>query len=255
MSARSDEQRLFESLNLLVKQRKGKGSPFSPNDVLVQVSLPLVLILAIAIRLMSLGQAVAMQDSRSRVLLELWKQQFILRADRVLEDWEKDSGISVLPHSDRIQWARGWPDDERFRVLCSRARDLDDLPALSTVLYRRAIELKPDAASDVLSCFFELYDPDVLPPDDAAQPVPELLMTPERRAYAMRYLEQRCRRWRTHVEELQWGALERVLERLSVDDRLSSKRPTQQLRNLAEAMDKRGYPLLPAVLQELYHGE
>lgn len=255
MNARAGEQRLFEALSLLTRRRSGKTSPFSPNDVLVQVSLPLVLILAIAIRLMSLGQAVAMQDSRSRALLELWKQQFILRADRVLEAWEQESGLSALPRSDRIQWAKGWPDDERFRALCGRARELQDLPGLGLELYRRALVFQPESTSDTFSCFFDLYDPDFRPPTDTAAPAPELTMTPERRAYALRYLEQRCRRWRGQVEDLQWGAVERVLERLPVEDRLSNKRPTQQLRNVAEALAQRGYPLLPSVLQELYHGE
>lgn len=255
MNARAGEQRLFEALSHLTRRRAGKTSPFSPNDVLVQVSLPLVLILAIAIRLMSLGQAVAMQDNRSRALLELWKQQFILRADRVLETWEQHSGLAALPRSDRIQWAHGWPDDERFRELCARARQLQDLSGLALDLYRRTIAFEPDATSDASSCFFDLHDPD-FPTSATIGPVaPELTMTPERRAYAMRYLEQRCRRWRIQVEELQWGALDRVLERLPVEDRLSSKRPTQQLQNLAEALRQRGYPLLPSVLQELYHGE
>ncbi len=253
MSAPSGDQRLFEALSLLTRRRSGKTSPFSPNDVLVQVSLPLVLILAIAIRLMSLGQAVAMQDSRSRALLELWKQQFILRADRALDEWEKDSGLSTLPRPDRIQWAHGWPEDERFRELCKRAQELQDLQGMGLEFYRRALAFEPDETSEATSYFFDLYDSDFRPPTDDAQPPPELTMTPERRAYALRYIEQRCRRWRAQVEELQWGAVDRVLERLPVDDRLSNRRPTQQFKNLVEAFGERGYPLLPTVQQELYH--
>ena len=62
-----------------------RGLSLSPNDALVQVALPLVLILAIITRLMVIEYTEAVRNKGPRIL-EMWKQQLILRIDTVMDE-------------------------------------------------------------------------------------------------------------------------------------------------------------------------
>ncbi len=254
MTTSTEERRQFEQLDALADRSAKKFFAFSPNDVLVQVALPLVLILALATRLMTIGLTLATRD-RGPVILDLWKQQLILRVDTVLGQWERASGLAALPDFERILWADAWPDDARFRQSCREGQALADLPAFANTLYERALRYQPEAAAPDASNRFaylvQLYDPQsgVAVPDPASVPA-EFRITPERRAFALRYIEERARQWAAHLEGLQWNAVERVARRLPVDDAVSDPSLPAQMKKLAAALDRRGYPLLPAVAHE-----
>ena len=145
-STMSDEKRQFVRLEKLAKTSSPKLFSLSPNDVLVQIALPLVLILAIATRLMMM----ATQDE-GPVILELWKQQLILRIDWVLDKWEKESGLSMFPDFNRVQWNGIWPDDQQYQRLCANGKDLANIENLTLKLYHEALEYKPENISQELT--------------------------------------------------------------------------------------------------------
>ena len=254
MTTPSEERRHFRQLDALANQSAEKFFAFSPNDVLVQVALPLVLILAIATRLMTIGQSVANRD-RSPAVLDLWKQQLILRVDTVLQQWERESGLAALPDFERVLWNGPWPEDARFRQLCTNSRELADLPAFVNTLYERALRYRPAAAeagaTNAFAYLVELYDPQssVAVADPAAVPE-DFRITPERRAFAQRYIEERSRNWQAQVENLQWAAVERVARSLPIGDAVTDASLPAQMKKLAGALAERGYPLLPSVAHE-----
>lgn len=254
MTSPAEERRHFEQLDALANQSSKKFFSFSPNDALVQVSLPLVLILAIATRLMTIGQSLAQRD-KSPAVLDLWKQQLILRVDSVLGQWERDSGLAGLPDFQRVLWKGDWPDDPRFQQVCRSAGSLSDLPAFVNQLYEQALRYQPEpsagAATNQLAYLAQLYDPQssVTVPDPASVPA-EFRITPERRAFAQRIIEERGRQWLAQVEGLQWSAVERVARSLPIADPITDASPQAQMAKLAAALAQRGYPLLPSVAHD-----
>ena len=82
----------------------------------MQIALPLVLILAIITRLMVIEYTEAMRNKGLRVL-EMWKQQIILRMDTVMNDWEKQAELGAFPDFSRVQWKGAFQlDDLRLFV-------------------------------------------------------------------------------------------------------------------------------------------
>ncbi len=254
MTTPSEERRQFAQLDALANRSASKFFSFSPNDVLVQISLPLVLILALATRLMMIGLSLAGRD-RGPVILDLWKQQLILRVDAVLGRWERESGLAALPDAERILWNGAWPGDARFQQLCQAGRALADLPGFARALYAQALRYQPDAGEPEADTRFaylvQLYDPQsgVAVPDPDAVP-PEFRITPERRAFALRIIEERGRQWSAHVENLQWSAVAHAARSLPLEASVSDASLPAQMKKLAAAFDARGYPLLPAVAHE-----
>ena len=76
------------------EQKAGRSPLLSPNDALVQVALPLVLILAIITRLMVIEYTEAVRNKGPRIL-EMWKQQLILRIDTVMDNWEREAELGI----------------------------------------------------------------------------------------------------------------------------------------------------------------
>ena len=75
--------------------RARRAPSLSPNDALVQVALPLVLILAIITRLMVIEYTEAMRNQGPRIL-DMWKQQMILRSDTVMDAWERKAELGAF---------------------------------------------------------------------------------------------------------------------------------------------------------------
>lgn len=247
----------FEALDALAGRSPRKLFSLSPNDVLVQVSLPLVLILAIATRLMIIGQGLAALE-KGPVILELWKQQLILRIDRAAEAWENSAGIPAFPDFQRVFWRNGRPDDPAFQTLCAKAQELADIEAMGLGLYRAAMrycpETAPGAHDNNAAGFFPMYDPALAAETQAAAGVPkDFWIDDARRAFAMQYIRERCRKWKDHVENLQWSALDRLASEMPPNDPLMDSRPDVQMAKVAAEMRRLGYPLLPGIVAEYHH--
>lgn len=254
MSTPRDEHKDYELLDEAVGHSTRKLFNMSPNDVLVQISLPVVLILAIATRLITIGQGLS-QQSQNPAVLDLWKQHLILRVDRALDRWEKDSGLPQFPDFSRVQWSQRWPQDEPFRRLCRKAEELADLERLKESLYRDSLSARPAdtnaAAPDAVTWAVTLYDPRYPAPGMTSNSVPpEFRMDDVRRQYALQYIEERCKRWSRDIEDLQWKMVDRLVADLPPGDPLTSARLDEQMGNIAAALAARGYPLMPAIRHE-----
>lgn len=258
MPDRSANARLqFEALDALAGRSPRKLFSLSPNDVLVQVALPLVLILAIATRLMIIGQGLAALE-RGPVILELWKQQLILRIDRAAAAWENAAGIQAFPDFQRVLWRNGRPDDPAFQTLCATAQALSDIEAMGIGLYRAALNYRPETASEAhhndMAGFFPMYDPALDGDSPAADSVPDdFRIDDARRTFAMQYIQERCRKWKAQVEMLQWSALDRLASEMPPNDPLIDSRPDAQMAKLAAEMRRLGYPLMPGIVAEYQH--
>jgi len=225
MSSACDEQKQFERLDQLARGSAVGRFSMSPNDVLVQVSLPLILILAIATRLFTL------QD-QNPLVLELWKQQVILRVENVLNNWENSSNLTAFPDFSRVQWLGSWPADARYQSLCLYARSLDNLDDLKLRLLKEALEIP------------------VVVTNGAAPEVFDGRLDNERREYALAHIEQRCLKWKSRVADLQWATIEKVLSALPVGDPLTDRSLEKQMSNLSGALKQGGYPLMDSVVNE-----
>ena len=236
----------------------------SPNDVLVQIALPLVLILAIVIQLLTVAQTVETeqiteQKDEGPVLLDLWKQQVILRAERIFALWEQDSGISALRDFDRIKWTSDWPDDELFQELCKKGLELGNLNEFKRRIYNDALEYNPadyGESDESIALFKDLYDAEAESVLKSADEVPpEYWIDDERRAYALSYIEERCLKWKETLENLQWATVEKIVTALPLDSELTDKNLAKQMNNISQALNDSGYPLLPTVIQEYSKNE
>ncbi|MFA7157842.1 MAG: hypothetical protein WC299_00960 [Kiritimatiellia bacterium] len=225
MSQPNDEQKQFERLEQLARGSALSRFSMSPNDVLVQVSLPLILILAIATRLFT-------AQDQSPLVLELWKQQVILRVEQALNSWETRSNLAAFPDFSRIQWSGVWPEDPRYQALCRHARDLDNIEQLKLRLLDEALAAPVTVTNGAAPVAFEG------------------LIDEERRRYALAHIEQRCLKWKERVADLQWATVERVLSSLPLGDPLTDRSLEKQMNNLAGALQKGGYPLMNAVVDE-----
>ena len=239
------EHEQLRKIEQLANRGGGLLAGLSPNDVLVQIALPLVLILAIATRLITMSQAM-LDRSQSAILLDLWKQQLILRMEHVLADWERSAGLNVLEDPSRISWESDWPDDTRVARLFSAAGVLDDIEGLSLLLYRAALHYQP-ADEAAAGAFFPLHDPLESDVEDVSKLPDDFIVTPERRAFALRYLEERAQQWSDTIQEVQWDMISRIIAALPPDDDLSDGRMSRLMQRIADELGQRGYPLLGGV--------
>jgi hypothetical protein len=250
----SRDEQSFRKIDELADRSGKRLFSLSPNDVLVQISLPLVLILAIATRLMILSQSMAVKD-KGPAILDLWKQQLILRIDKVMDEWEDKSQYSAFPEFSRVQWNGSWPADRRFSVLNQKAQALSDVGTFSSNIYFQALSYQPKGGSTnaAAAYLFDIYDP-VSPrqPDNADEIPPEFRITPQRREYALQYIRKRSLEWKQHVEDLQWSLVAACAERSPLSDNWSDSEISEQMKKLAEELKRRGYPLLPDVTGEYY---
>jgi hypothetical protein len=253
MSTAPQEHKQFEDLDALTGRSPRKLFSLSPNDVLVQISLPLVLILAIATRLMMIAQSMSSQD-QGPVILDLWKQQLILRVEHVLSDWEKESNLSSFPNFDRIRWDGQWPADPAFQKLCTGALELNSIEDMKLDLYRKALKYHPDTSSSTNTQFNFLqvmYDPrEGAPPPNIDQIPPEFRIDAERRAYAIGYIDERCRKWKAQIEDLQWGMIDEVVAKLPDHENLSDRSLSAQMKNISTALTEKGYPVMNCISDE-----
>ena len=264
----SSKSKALQQRKKLVSALLGKDAlktmELSPNDVLVQIALPLVLILAVIIQLLTVAQSVQSeqiteQKDEGPILLDLWKQQLILRVDSIFALWEQDSGIVKLSDFDRIKWKSGWPEDELYQELCKKGLELGDLRELKRQIYNDALEYNPKEfgeSEERIALFKDLYDPDaentLVNPDDVPE---EYRINDERREYAFRYVEERCLKWKSTLENLQWATVDKIVTALPIDSELTDKNLAVQMGNIAQALEDLGYPLLPSLIQEYSKNE
>ncbi len=218
----------------------------------MQIALPLVLILAIITRLMVIEYTEAMRNKGPRVL-EMWKQQLILRMDTVMNKWEKQAELGAFPDFSRVQWKGAFPVDERFKSLCARAQEMDNRKNLEDDIYNQALAYTPPIEDEESASFFvPVYDPDAkYQPKNADKISDEFVINEERRAYAMRHIADRVSKWKEQVEGLQWAAVAQCADKMPLNalggspDKIST-----QLTRVASEMNKRGYPLMNSVVEE-----
>lgn len=246
MRNRPDAMRQFRSIDDLVSSSPTRLFSLSPNDALVQISLPLVLILAIMTRLMVIGQSMAAQEE-SPAILEMWKQQLIFRIDQVMDDWAVEAELPAFPDASRILWEGAFPSDSRFKTLCEKSQAFNDQETLQLWLYEQA--LLPDGKME--RPLLILYDPLAsVKPENISELPPESLITPERREYALSHIADRMLQWKKQVEELQWTAISETAARLPLDDQAETAEASSELRRIAKELSQRGYPFLDQVTQE-----
>jgi len=253
MSTEPQEHKQFEDLDALTGRSPRKLFSLSPNDVLVQISLPLVLILAIATRLMMIAQSMSSQD-QGPVILDLWKQQLILRVEHVLSDWEKESNLSSFQNFDRIRWNGQWPNDPAFQQLCTSGLKLNSIEDIKLELYRKALKYHPTASGPTNTQFNFLqvmYDPqESEPPPNIAQIPQEFRIDAERRAYAIGYIDERCHKWKAQIEDLQWGMIDEVVANLPDKENLSDSSLSTQMKKISYALTEKGYPIMNSISDE-----
>ena len=252
MSGRSGGSSNLQALDDLIHGKKKNSLSLSPNDALVQIALPLVLILAIITRLMVIEYTEAMRNKGPRVL-EMWKQQLILRMDTVMNKWEKQAELGAFPDFSRVQWKGAFPVDERFKSLCARAQEMDNRKNLEDDIYNQALAYTPPVEDEESASFFvPVYDPGAkYLPKNADKISDEFVINEERRAYAMRHIADRVSKWKEQVEGLQWAAVAQCADKMPLNalggspDKIST-----QLTRVASEMNKRGYPLMNSVVEE-----
>lgn len=240
----------FKILDELQRRQRKRLFSFSPNDALVQISLPLVLILAIATRLMIVSQSISAQD-QGPVILDIWKQQLILRIDKVMDAWREDSQLPSFPEFGRVQWGAEWPGDERFKTLCREGQALNDIGQLTTNLYYQALKYSPEDEEAGGASGAVLYDPKspIKPPN--AEKIPaRFRIDDKRRAYALSYIREGCIEWKDRLEGLQWSLVARCAAELPLNDDLADADIAVQAQKLASALAARGYPLLQSITTE-----
>ena len=252
MSGRSGGSSNLQGLDDLIRGKKKNSLSLSPNDALVQIALPLVLILAIITRLMVIEYTEAMRNKGPRVL-EMWKQQLILRMDTVMNKWEKQAELGAFPDFSRVQWKGAFPVDERFKSLCARAQEMDNRKNLEDDIYNQALAYTPPIEDEESASFFvPVFDPDAkYQPKNADKISDEFVINEGRRAYAMRHIADRVSKWKEQVEGLQWAAVAQCADKMPLNalggspDKIST-----QLTRVASEMNKRGYPLMNSVVEE-----
>ena len=252
---------------ILMAALTGKKIPstmeLSPNDVLVQIALPLVLILAIVIQLLTVATSVEEQVTERKdegpVLLDLWKQQLILRIDRIFSLWEQDSGITTLSDLDRIKWKSGWPEDELLQNLFNKGLELGNFRELKKRIYNDALEYDPrehGESEETAELFKELYDPEAENPLTNGEDVTDdYRIDDKRRNYAKSYIGERCLKWKESLENIQWATVDKIVSTLPVDSEMTDRNLATQMNNISKALDDLGYPLLPSVIQEYSKNE
>lgn len=233
--------RAARQIDALVGRSKPKLYTHSPNDVLVQIALPLILILAIIARLTMVASSMIAQKNSAPVVMELWKQQIILRIDRVLDEWESDANLAMFSDFSRIKWQGEWPEDTRYQQLCVKAQELNNVKTLRDRILAEAITNQKESTGALIE--------NVIPGQDL-----HLEPGSAEAAYAEDYIAQRVAQWSDRVERLDWETVEYIAERLPLDAEDGASDARSQLKQIATELAVRGYPLIASVRAE-YGGE
>ncbi|NBP79435.1 hypothetical protein EBU58_01675, partial [bacterium] len=157
----------------------------------------------------------AMRNQGPRIL-DMWKQQMILRADTVMDAWEREAELGAFPDFSRIQWEGAFPKDSRFGNLCTKALELNDGATLQENLYDAALAYAPPVEDEGnAGLFFTLHDPLArVQPEDPSQVTEDFIMDDERRAYAFGYIADRIAKWKEKVEGLQWSVVAKCADEM-----------------------------------------
>lgn len=240
----------LKQLESLGRLAAGHKSEMSPNDVLVQIMLPLVLILAVATRLMLVGQNLVAQSQVGPSVLDLWKQQLILRIDQRLERWERESELATFPDFERVRWEKGWPSDERFKRLCREAALLADAEGFAMAMYKAALARDAGGGGDAaMGNPGGFYDP-MVHGERNGQTRPGFVMDEPRRTFALEHIKRRHLAWRERILDLQWKTVAKLAAEQPLDDAMSASDPAVQMRKFSDALAQRGYVLMPDIMGE-----
>jgi hypothetical protein len=239
-TSRYNAARAARQIDALVNRSRTRLYTHSPNDVLVQISLPLILILAISTRLTMVAYNMRTQQDTGPAVMDLWKQQVILRIDRALSEWEAEANMAVFEDFSRVQWQEAWPADPRFQQLCSKARELNDPDRLGRAILTEALANQQAATAASMAA--------VVPDRDLA-----LAPGSPEAAYAEAYITQRLAQWSDRIENLHWETVAHVAERLPLGPHSGASDARAQLQQIAAELQTRGYPLVAAVQAEYGH--
>ncbi len=232
-----DAARAARQIDALVNRSKVRLYSHSPNDVLVQIALPLILILAICTRLTMMANSLAQQEGTGPAVMELWKQQVILRIDRVLGTWEAEAHLARFQDFSRVKWAQAWPDDPTYQRLCDKARELNDPAELRSRILAEAIAAQTAVAGSGLASVVPERDLELAPGSAEA-------------AYAESYISQRLAKWHDQIEGLHWETVAYVAERLPLGTQTGADDARRQLQQIARELESRGYPLMDSIRAE-----
>jgi len=235
---------------LLSGKKKKHGFALNANDALVQISLPLVLILAIATRLMVIGQQMAEEEQGPKIL-DIWKQQLILRIDSLMNDWEKESYYNKFNDSSDITWHDSYPNDEYLQILCKNSKILDTISAISTNFYVDSLVYQPVSLSsnDMSGTLTILYDSELS--DIPENTEKEYIISPSHRQYALNHIQKRCFMWKTKVENLQWEIIANIAAKQPIEDtEITDQELAAQMKKIAYALKIRNYPILNSIQTE-----
>lgn len=234
---RYDAARAARQIDALANRSRTRLYTHSPNDVLVQIALPLILILAISTRLTMVAYNLHSQRDTGPAVMELWKQQLILRIDRVLDIWETDANLAVFSDFSRVQWQDAWPGDPRYQQLCRKAQTLDNPSALQHSILEQALATQAAATDKALAAGVSKQALTLDPGSAEA-------------AYAEDYIARRLAQWRDQIANLHWQTVGAVAERLPLGTDAEAADVRAQLRHIARELDARGYPLVATVRAE-----
>ena len=239
MTKANHERKAIRRIQELAKGRPEKVFALSPNDVLVQISLPLVLILAIATRLLMAS------SQQGPSVMDLWKQYLLMRIEAVAVEWEQETGLQEFSSIDRVQWQGAWPDDSRFAHLCSGAQALADVTALCSNLLEQALNYVPGGDEGELALSY----------NELIEHYPDMALDGARLVFALTHVEERCLQWKRRVEDLQWGVIGRCVSALPAGDEHLDRDLTLQMARISGELESRGVLLLPSVRNEYGGGD
>ncbi len=221
-------------IDALVNRSRTRLYTHSPNDVLVQIALPLILILAISTRLTMVAYNMLSERDMAPAVMELWKQQIILRIDQALDAWEAEARLATFSDFSRIKFSDTWPDDADYSRLCLKARDLNDRDALQRRILAAALADQADATPGAVTTIVPGTDLQLEPGSPQA-------------AYAVDYIAQRLARWSDRIELLHWETIGAVAQRLPLGADARGADAFAQLEAIAGELERRGYPVVATV--------
>jgi hypothetical protein len=226
--------RAARQIDALVNRSQTRLYTHSPNDVLVQIALPLILILAISTRLTMVAYNMLSQRDMAPAVMELWKQQVILRIDRVLETWEREANLAAFTDFSHINFSEAWPDDSRYSQLCRKARELNDRDALQRRILTAALASQADSTPGAVATIVAEADFTLEPGSPEA-------------TYAEDYIAQRLAQWGERIEGLHWETVAQVAQELPLGTDAGGADALAQLETIAAELERRGYPVVATV--------
>ena len=247
--------RSLQRLESIAESRARRQSSIGPNDLLVNVSWPLILILSIA-AINAAGQARAIMDieavverwdesGKSQILIEVFRQQLLRKIDAVCEGQRQKLNVHLLPEFSRVATKSGLPDDGGFAEMCREAsRDLVDVESLTKDLYGKALIHVEDGLEP-------MFDPIVFPGTAPMVKSPNILgessQSKAYRQFAIDRIRERVTDWQFHVVSLQQQAVDHLLDSPAIE-RLRDAERSRTAQHIRAEFDSRGYPLLPGAL-------